>query len=230
MANLEILMITRNRLEYLKKALPSVLNQTYKDLKLVIWDNGSDEGIVRYLGTIDDPRVDIIINGKNEGLANVTTKVFLSSRCEFVGKVDSDMIITPDWAERLIAKHQERHYGFIGGFHFKPEDLINIEPITENDVWQKHHIGGNYIIRRDDFKGYRGEGVHGLSEYQAEMGLINGYLWNPILWVEHMEDYRSKYYIDTKEYNQYKLETRGMNLADYRSFTNHKLYLKENTK
>lgn len=233
MANLEILMITHNRLEYLKKALPSVLAQTYKDFKLFIWDNGSDQPVKDYLKSIIDPRVKVYFNDVNSSLALVTTDVFLRSEAEFVGKVDSDTIVPPDWAERLIEAHKQYHFGFIGGFHFKQEDLNNLNPkityFNGVDIWMKHHIGGcSFIIRRADFKGYKGDGVMGLSEYQAEMGLVNGYLWNPVLWVDHMEDARSEHYIDTEEYNQYKLKTRGVSLAQYQGSISNQGYLKEN--
>ncbi|MEK9208372.1 MAG: glycosyltransferase family 2 protein [Patescibacteria group bacterium] len=230
MANLEILMITHNRLEYLKKALPSVLNQTYKNWHLTIWDNDSDKEVLEYLYTIKDSRVRILFNTSNDSLAFVTSQVLLSSNTEFIGKVDADMIIPSDWASRLIAKHKEGHFGFIGGFHFMPEDLEGLEPIIENGIWHKHHIGGNFIIRREDFKGYKGEGVMGLSEYQAEMGLINGYLWNPILWTDHMEDFRSKNCIRSDEYNQRKIATRGITLEQYQAGIINEVYMKENTK
>ncbi|MEK9208164.1 MAG: glycosyltransferase family 2 protein [Patescibacteria group bacterium] len=230
MATLEILMITHNRLEYLKKALPSVLAQDYKDWTLGIWDNNSDNEIVEWLKTIKHPKVVVYFHPTNESLARVTSEVFQRCSAEFVGKVDADMIIPPDWASRLIAKHKEGHFGFIGGFHFMPEDLEGLEPIIENGIWRKHHIGGNFIIRRADFKGYKGDGVMGLSEYQAEMGLPNGYLWNPILWTDHMEDFRSKNCIRSDEYNQRKLATRGITLEQYQdSIINHN-YMKENTK
>lgn len=229
MATLDLLMITHNRLEYLKKALPSVLEQDYGNFKLILFDNGSDNETLDWILNIKDPRVDIILNGKNESLAKVTTTIFLQSRADFVGKVDSDVILPPDWITRILKKHQGGHYGFLGGFHFRPEDLRGIEPIIENGVWIKHHIGGNYIIWREDFKGYKGEGVMGLSEYQAEMGFPNGYLWDPILWIEHMEDARSKHYINTPEYNDYKKKTRGMTLEKYQTGIVNKNYLYENS-
>lgn len=230
MANLEILMITHNRLEYLQKALPSVLNQTYSDWHLTIWDNASDLPTTEWLKAIEDKRVKVVFAGSNQSLAQVTTKVFFNSDTKFVGKIDPDMIITPDWAKRLIDKHQEGHFGFIGGFHFRPEDLNRIEPIIENGVWRKHHIGGQFIIRREDFGGYQGSGVMGLSEYQAEMGYPNGYLWDPILWVDHMEDPRSEHFINTPEYNEYKLKARGMSIDQYSAGIINPAYMKENTK
>lgn len=235
---LDILMITHNRLEYLKKALPSVLKQTLNEFHLTIIDNASDEETLIWLRALKARRlqnVSVVFNQTNDSLADVTTRFFLRSRQEFVGKVDSDTIVPPDWAARLIDAHRKHHLGFIGGFHFRQEDLIGRTPIIEDfsgvKLWCKHHIGGcSFIIRREDFKGYRGDGVMGLSEYQAEMGLPNGYLWEPILWVDHMEDPRSEHYIGTEEYNQYKLKTRGISLARYAQSISNPAYLNENTR
>ena|SRR3990167_4639397 len=229
MAALDILMITHNRHEYLKKALPSVLNQTFKNFNLTIWDNDSRETTRGFLRTIKDSRIKVYFNWDNQSLADVTSRVFKKCSAEFVGKVDSDMILPVDWAERLIKKHKERHYGFLGGFHLRPEDLSGIEPIIENGVWQKKHIGGQFIIRREDFRGYEGQGVMGLSEYQEQTGLSNGYLWDPILWVEHMEDARSEYYINNSEYEDDKLKSRGYGLKKYQTGIVNYNYLNENT-
>lgn len=228
---LDLLMITHNRLEYLKKALPSVLEQDFN--KLTIWDNDSKQPVKDYLRNQTDTRIRLVFNGTNENLADVTSEVFLNSEAEFVGKVDSDTIVPKDWSKRLIEAHKAYHFGFIGGFHFYPEDIAdftpNIETFNGIDIWRKPHIGGcAFIIRSDDFRGYKGTGVMGLSEYQKEMGLVNGYLWNPILFVEHMEDARSKHYIDNEEYNDYKIATRGISLARYQQSIANQGYLKEN--
>lgn len=228
-------MITHNRLEYLKKALPAVLNQTVKDFRLIIWDNASDSEVVDWLYKTIPSGIEMFFSDKNESLAFVTSHVFLNSNSEFVGKVDSDTIVPPDWLERLIAAHQKYHFGFIGGFHFRPEDLAGIEPNIEDyngvKIWRKHHIGGcSFLIRMEDFRGYKGDGVMGLSEYQAEMGFVNGYLWDPPLWVDHMEHPKSLHFINSKEYNDYKLKTRGISIERYSAGIINETYMKENTK
>jgi len=227
---LDLLMITHNRLEYLQKSLPTVLANDFD--KLTIWDNASNLEVINYLYSIKNLRIDIVLGDKNESLAKITSEVFLKSKAEFVGKVDSDMLIPSDWSKRLLEAHGKYHFGFIGGLHFRPQDLENLNPNIEDfngiKLWRKHHIGGQFIIRREDFKAYGGQGVMGLSEYQAEMGLINGYLWPP-LWVEHMEDARSEHYISTMEYENYKLQTRGVTLAQYQDSIINPSYMKENT-
>lgn len=218
---IDLLYITYNRLEYLQKSLPSVLKQ--KDINLIIWDNGSDPKTKNWL---KQQGLEVYYNWDNQSLADVTNRVFKKCTSEFVGKVDSDMIIPPDWAERLIAKHREKHYGFLGGVHFRPEDFKEYEPILENGVWHKKHIGGQFVIRREDFNSYQGQGVMGLSEYQEQFPFQNGYIWD--LWVEHMEDERSPHYIDNSEYEDYKIKTRGYGLKKYQTGIINKGYLYEN--
>jgi glycosyltransferase involved in cell wall biosynthesis len=232
---LDILMITHDRLAYLQKALSAVLAQEDVEFRLKIWDNNSGHDVVDFLSCIDDQRVTVHYNKSNDSLASVTTKVFLESDAEFVGKVDSDTLVPFDWAKRLVWAHEQYPcFGFIGGFHFRKEDLKMYHPKIDVyngvSVWRKHHIGGcAFVIRRKDFKGYKGDGVMGLSEYQYEMGLPNGYLWDPILWVDHMEDKRSEHYIGTDEYNDYKIRTRGVDLSRYQSGIVNETYMAENT-
>src|SRR3990167_7292894 len=108
MADLDLLMIVHNRLEYLQKALPSILAQDYKDFRLTIWDNASDNKVGAWIYQAVPPsdNIRIIYAKSNHSLARVTSEIFLQSDARFVGKVDSDMIIPPDWASRLIAKHK----------------------------------------------------------------------------------------------------------------------------
>ena len=52
-----ILLPTRNRLEYLKLAVASVLRQDHQDWQLVVSDNCSHQDIARYVASLEDPRI-----------------------------------------------------------------------------------------------------------------------------------------------------------------------------
>ena len=235
----DIIMITHNRLEYLKMSLPCLLAQDNKDFLLTIWDNGSRDDVIAYLDTIKDPRVLVIKSNENIALAVVVSKLFERSTLTFIGKIDPDTIVSSDWLSRCVEAHNRTELGVIGGFHFRPEDLDGIEPkidtINGVGVWQKTHIGGcAFLMRRKDFTAYLGNGLYGFTEFQQAFqrnGKINGYLWNPILYVEHMEDARSPFCIKTKEYEDYKMETRGSTINDYTNamYVNNN-YLKINVK
>jgi len=242
---IEILLIAHNRLEYTKKAIQGLLDQTYQDFKLTIWNNGSTDDTEYYLETLTDKRLNIIHNPTNDTLASVINRVFLASTAELVGKVDNDTLVPKDWLARLVEAHRAYHWGFIGGFHFRKEDLKKTPILTEQnkvEVWQKPYIGGcAFLIRKEDFNkpiGIKGEDKRmfmGLSDYQIEFDkrvLTNGYLWSPILWVDHMEDTRSVHFIGDEEYQDYKLKMRGMSL-EQNTEDNYKkadVYLSSNTK
>ena len=76
----------------LDSTIDSVLSQTYKNLRLVIVDDGSNCGLVRerlegYAQT--DSRVELVLNAENRGLTyNLVEQVKLS-RAEYIGRIDS---------------------------------------------------------------------------------------------------------------------------------------------
>lgn len=94
------------------------------------------------------------------------------------------------------------------------------------------------MIKRKDFREIgliptSDQLLMGLSEYQhifEKHGKINGYLWNPPIWVDHFEDARSKNHIDNGEYNAYKKNCRRMTVAEYsdRHRKNSEKYLNNN--
>ena len=52
-----ILLPTRNRLEYLKLAVESVMRQDTRDWQLVISDNCSEQDVEGYVASLGDPRI-----------------------------------------------------------------------------------------------------------------------------------------------------------------------------
>jgi len=52
-----VLLPTRNRLEYLKYAITSVLQQDYQNWEIVISDNDSEQDIKSYISSLADPRI-----------------------------------------------------------------------------------------------------------------------------------------------------------------------------
>ncbi|PLL70465.1 hypothetical protein CWN62_29695, partial [Klebsiella pneumoniae] len=60
---------TYNRLELLKRALNSVVNQTYKNLEIIVVDDNSSDGTQEFLKNFSkkDPRVSYILKTDNSG-------------------------------------------------------------------------------------------------------------------------------------------------------------------
>ncbi|WP_036948260.1 glycosyltransferase [Pseudobutyrivibrio ruminis] len=103
---------------YLKKAIESILNQTFKDFELIIYDDGSDydvESIIKdYSKT--DLRIIFIKSNKNHGLAFALNQMIKIAKGKYLARMDADDISSLDRFEKeyeFLETHPE--YGFVGG-------------------------------------------------------------------------------------------------------------------
>lgn len=97
-----IMFTTWNRLEYTKKALKSVLENTIHPFALWIWDNNSTDGTIEYLKNIKDSRIRITFSSENLGLIppmNEFLKWYPDAK--YIAKVDNDMIVPKGWLTKL---------------------------------------------------------------------------------------------------------------------------------
>ena len=67
-------MPTKNRVELLKKAVDSVLQQTYPHFKLLIVDDGSTDETQEYLNSLTDSRISFIRNEQSEKACNARNR------------------------------------------------------------------------------------------------------------------------------------------------------------
>ena len=60
-----VLMSVYNGERYLREAIDSILNQTFKDFELLIINDGSTDRTKEILNSYNDPRIRVINNEKN---------------------------------------------------------------------------------------------------------------------------------------------------------------------
>ncbi|HEV7527523.1 MAG TPA: glycosyltransferase family A protein [Solirubrobacteraceae bacterium] len=105
-----MLLPTRNRLEYLKLAVESVLRQDVQDWQLVISDNDSEQDIAGYVASLDDRR---IVYGRTERLLAVTenwNRALSMSDGEYVIMLGDDDALLDGYLRRmqeLIARFEQ---------------------------------------------------------------------------------------------------------------------------
>ncbi len=94
-----------NREKYLGMAVRSVLDQTYRDLELIIVDDGSTDGTLEIAEqfALEDDRVRVLSDKINRGAAYALKKGFEAARGEYVGQVDSDDILEALAVEKTVA-------------------------------------------------------------------------------------------------------------------------------
>lgn len=91
-----------NVLPYLREALDSVINQTYKNLEILIVDDGSTDGSEDVCDEyLSDPRV-IVIHQENKGLSGARNTGLDRMTGEYVAFLDSDDAFTPEMIEKML--------------------------------------------------------------------------------------------------------------------------------
>lgn len=89
--------------EYLPKCLDSVINQTYKNLEIILVDDGSPDksGAICDMYADMDSRI-TVIHKENEGVAKARNDALDIAKGDYIGFVDSDDWIEPDMYGFLI--------------------------------------------------------------------------------------------------------------------------------
>ncbi len=105
-----ILIPTKNRYPMLKRAIHSVLTQTYHNLKIIILDNNSSDETQIFCENINDNRVIVKRSNKNltmlenwtRGLNLIETKYFL--------RLDDDNFYCEDFVEKILSTCKQNNF------------------------------------------------------------------------------------------------------------------------
>src|SRR5438477_8596599 len=99
-----IIVATYNRQRYFATAIKSILDQTRRDLELIIWDDGSSDDTLATARQLagNDPRI-LIIEGKHQGQPGVLLEAGKIARGEYIGWVDSDDVLAPTALQETAA-------------------------------------------------------------------------------------------------------------------------------
>lgn len=93
---------TYNKAQYLKKAIESVLNQTYKAIEMIIIDDGSTDNTQQVVKSFNDPKI-IYIWQKNKGPAAAKNTGIKKAQGKYIAFLDSDDL----WLEEKLEKQLE---------------------------------------------------------------------------------------------------------------------------
>ena len=88
---------------YINRCLNSIINQTYKNLQIILVDDGStdDSGKVCDKYALKDSRIKVI-HQKNSGPVRARKTGLEASTGEYIGFVDSDDWIEPNMYEEML--------------------------------------------------------------------------------------------------------------------------------
>lgn len=91
--------------KYVEEAIKSIQNQTYKNLEIIIVDDGSTDStyyIVQELAA-EDPRIKLFKNETNSKIVKTLNKAFKNSSGDYIARMDGDDISELDRIEKKVA-------------------------------------------------------------------------------------------------------------------------------
>ncbi len=127
--------------KYLEKCINSIINQTYKNLEIILVDDGSTDNcpsICNHFQT-EDTRIKVI-HQENGGLSHARNVGLEISTGDFFGFVDSDDWIEPNMYEVLMSALQETDADIVVCNHLEETDDSIPIPITSNSLEKKLYL------------------------------------------------------------------------------------------
>ena len=203
--DIDILMITFNRPEYTRLSLERLLATCDEDMRVWVWQNGSDErtlDVVRSL--VDHPRVYEFHHSRdNQKLREPTNWLWSHAKGDFLCKVDDDCLMPDSWARVLRQAHADvPQFGVIGCWRFLEQDFV--PELAHKKI--RSFAGGHKIMQNCwvEGSGYLMKSAclqtNGLLKPDESFprycirlslaGWINGWYY-PFLYQEHMDDPRA---------------------------------------
>jgi glycosyltransferase involved in cell wall biosynthesis len=142
-STVSVLIPTYNRAGVLKRAIDSVLSQTYEELECIVIDDASTDETSRLLKSYSDQRLKVVKHEKNWGVSKARNSGFEVSKGEWVALLDSDDEWLPERLERQLAFAKERPE--IPLIHGEELWVRNGKRVNPKKIHQKS--GGNIFKR-----------------------------------------------------------------------------------
>jgi glycosyltransferase involved in cell wall biosynthesis len=109
-----VIMPVFNTESYLREAIESVLNQTYKDFEFIIINDGSTDDSLSVIKSFDDNRIKLI-SQKNKGIIASLNKGLEIAKGKFIVRMDSDDISLPERFEKQVKLMKSQNIDICGG-------------------------------------------------------------------------------------------------------------------
>ena len=148
LSKISIIIPVYNTEKYLKRCLESVCNQTLKDIEIICINDASSDNSIAILKEFEkkDNRIKVINLDKNEGASVARNLGIEVSRGEYLGFIDSDDCVDPDFYEKLYSKAKSKNADVVKGVRKKinTDGKITVENLNDTIVTGKQ-IGRAHV-------------------------------------------------------------------------------------
>ena len=149
MVDVSIIVPIYNKGKYLKRCIDSILNQTLKNIEVILVNDGSTDNSLEICKEYaeNDPRI-IIINKENDGVSKARNDGILIAKGQFVGFVDADDYIDGNMYRSMLMKCKSFNSEVcISNYYIENNDYLNSVKIgIHSDIVLKENILDTFIL------------------------------------------------------------------------------------
>ena len=139
---ISVVIPTLNRINTLQRALDSVINQTYKPAEIIVVDNGSSDGTLKFLRE-QYPKITILTENKI-GVSSARNKGIKNSINQWIALLDSD----DAWHPRKLEIQTSMLDSALKEYNLIHTDEVWFRNNKHINQMKKHKKQGGYIFER----------------------------------------------------------------------------------
>lgn len=177
-----VIIPTKNRSGMVCRAIYSVLNQTYKNVEVIVVDDGSADDTAICISNINDSRLKYFSLSISKGACVARNEGIIRSSGEFIAFLDDDDEFLPRRIHELVCAWQANFSFICSGFYYikrnrKMQSRISRRIITLNDVLNTFTISNAIFTLKDRLVCLGGfdEFLESSQDYDLCVRLINKY-------------------------------------------------------
>ena len=109
-----VLMPAYNSELYISEAIQSILNQTYRNIELIIFDDGSSDKTRQVIQGFTDPRIIKVLSDQNYGVVRARNEMIDRTTGKYIALMDADDIADPTRLEKQVSVLETGKYDLCG--------------------------------------------------------------------------------------------------------------------
>lgn len=143
-----VIIPTYNRQRTIKRAVESVLEQTFRDIEVIVIDDHSTDNTKEIINNIDDCRLRYFYNQTNMGACAARNRGIQLSRGEYIAFQDSDDFWHEDKLEKQLSRIKRLGADVCFCKHEKFVNNISQEviPMIEYEIWPYETLVAHSIV------------------------------------------------------------------------------------
>lgn len=172
-----------NTEQYIERCIKSIVQNTYKNLEIIVVDDGSKDNSVKIVNELIElyDNVKLVSHDINKGLFQARITGLLASEGEYIAYVDADDYVTCDWFRLLHKTITENN-----------ADIAIGQFILDNDKYGKSYNNLDLLRQKIDFSG---DDV--IKAFMTQRGTYYSWqlVWNKLyrrtIWEDAVKDLQS---------------------------------------